>query len=472
LPTLLDTHSSWGPPADVDKIELDCFGIDFNQAYEHLDKHGAVQDRNFKIGKICDFTLQGVRYQEQRAAKGKSKGAGGGSSDEKLIEKRAKWLNDNLYTKNPVDAEAVAAMQGMGCPRAMELLREIEEKHSRIQNPSAYLKSAARREGFGPPEEPTPLPKRATSGASRPEPPTTGPPKGKGKSTSGPSEKVRRRAVWLNNNVFAHSPLDDDALAALMKQDPIYALSVLKDLESKADSINHPSKFLIATLKTDGMLFSSGPPALVGKAKGKGGKHASPSQSVATLDYERIDKRAAWLNANVFWKNPIDEEAIAAMKGMGVARAMELFSEVEEKQSNLRSASGYLKTAAKRDGFGPPDGFGSSDGYGPPVSSGKVQKRAAWLNKHVFSGRPIDNDALEAMCSIDVGRAMDIFKEMEEKGSEVKNPGAYLMAAVRREQSGGQHRGVKRSSSAALSVKTEQVAHKPNAAKRAKLDVA
>eukprot|EP00427_Karlodinium_veneficum_P061275 CAMPEP_0169381574 /NCGR_PEP_ID=MMETSP1017-20121227/41468_1 /TAXON_ID=342587 /ORGANISM="Karlodinium micrum, Strain CCMP2283" /LENGTH=72 /DNA_ID=CAMNT_0009481077 /DNA_START=56 /DNA_END=270 /DNA_ORIENTATION=+ len=68
LPTLLDTHSSWGPPADLDKIELDSFGIDFNQAYEHLDKYGAVQDRNFKIGKICDFTLQGVRYQEQRAA--------------------------------------------------------------------------------------------------------------------------------------------------------------------------------------------------------------------------------------------------------------------------------------------------------------------------------------------------------------------------------------------------------------------
>merc|ERR1719410_753574 len=197
----------------------------------------------------------------------------------------------------------------MGCPRAMELMREIEEKHSGIRNPSAYLKSAARREGFGPPDDATPPPKRAAAGLTRPEPPTTMPPKGKGKA--GPAEKVRRHAAWLNKNAFAHSPLDDDALQALMKQDPIYALSVLKDLEAKAESINHPSKFLIATLKSDGMLFSSASPAFVGKAKGKGGRQATPSQSVSALDYERIEKRATWLNANVFWKNPIDDEAIA-----------------------------------------------------------------------------------------------------------------------------------------------------------------
>lgn len=79
LPTIIDNEASWGPPMgtmDISDIDFGPLGINFNLAYEHLDKYGAQQDRNFKIGKCCDFTLTALRYQEQRAAKGKSKGKG------------------------------------------------------------------------------------------------------------------------------------------------------------------------------------------------------------------------------------------------------------------------------------------------------------------------------------------------------------------------------------------------------------
>lgn len=274
-----------------------------------------------------------------------------------------------------------------------------------------------------------------------------------------------------------------------MKQDPSYASSVLKDLEAQADEIKHPSRFLISTLKKDGMLFGWGPPAVVGKAKGKGygSEYSKPSPANQALQHERIEKRAAWLSANVFWNGPIDEEAVAAMKGMGVTRAMELFSELEAKAPDIKNPSGYLKTAAKREGFGPPDekprGGGSEKprgggnekprGGGNSHNDNRIRKRGNWLNNNVFTKKPIDDDALEAMCSLELGKAMEIFNEIEAAGAEVRNPGAYLMSAVRREQtkSWSEPRGVKRSSATALSVKTEQAAGKPKAAKKPKMDI-
>merc|ERR1712107_63701 len=97
-----------------------------------------------------------------------------------------------------------------------------------------------------------------------------------------------------------------------------------------------------------------------------------------------------------------------------------------------------------------------------------IRKRANWLNKHAFTSRPIDDDALEAMCYLELGKAMEIFTEIEAKASEVENPGAYLMTAAKRE---AQPRGMKRSYTTSA-VKTEQVARKASTtvAKRAKLD--
>lgn len=65
---------------------------------------------------------------------------------------------------------------------------------------------------------------------------------------------------------------------------------------------------------------------------------------------DKISRRAMWLNANVFQERPIDEEAMAAMRALGTARAMELFKDLEDNRQRVKNASGYLKSAAAREG--------------------------------------------------------------------------------------------------------------------------
>merc|ERR1719330_104164 len=105
---------------------------------------------------------------------------------------------------------------------------------------------------------------------------------------------------------------------------------------------------------------------------------------------------------------------------MGLARAMELFKEIEEKRDRMRNPSSYLKKAAAREGFAPPEK--GRKGQGKGADAGRVQKRVAWLNGNVFAESPIDDDAAAVMKELDVQRAMELFKEIEGKADEVKNP--------------------------------------------------
>lgn len=71
LPTVYSHPDVWGPPGEGTNDGLDDV---YNFAYEHLDKY-PIQ----KMGRICDFTVAGLKYQEARMAKGKGmKGKGKG----------------------------------------------------------------------------------------------------------------------------------------------------------------------------------------------------------------------------------------------------------------------------------------------------------------------------------------------------------------------------------------------------------
>lgn len=356
--------------------------------------------------------------------KGKAKGGG---SDEEKIEKIACWLSDKVFAGRRIDDEAVAAMQGMGIARAMELFREIEEKADQVKNPSGYLKSAARREGFGPQ-----LDGWEERGWA-----------GKGGQAGTDPGKVAKRVRWLNANVFAENPIDDRALESMQGVAAPRAMEILKELEGKAEAgVRNPSSYLRTASNREkeraGLALAvSAPPARhAGKGGGAGGAG----------EHDKIERRAAWLNRKLFQASPIDGEAVAAMKGMGAARAMELFREVEEKEA--RNPSGYLKRAAAREGFGPPGqpppreaaGKGGAGKGGASREAQRVQKRVDWLNKHSFTSNPIDDDAVAVMLEVDVPRAMEIFKELEAKGGEVHNPSAYLISAVKKGPGGAKRK--------------------------------
>jgi len=352
----------------------------------------------------------------------------GGAMAAVKVEKRARWLNANVFADRPIDDEAIAAMVGMGTPRAMELFKEMEEKGVEIKKPSMYLKSAARREGFGPPAAPS---EGKGRGGRKGGGDAGG--KGKGKGGGNQLDKVSKRAQWLNDNVFPDRPIDDEAIAAMIGMGQKTAMELFKELETQSSAIRNPSGYLKSQARKAGFGPSEDYSAPSGRKAGGGGNR----------DFGKVEKRATWLNANVFGDRPIDEEAMAALAGMGVGRAMELFKEVEEKAGQVKNPSGYLKAAAAREGFAPPDKQGGGKGGGKAAARNthtqyerdydKVEKRAAWLNKNVFASSPIDDEAVAAMAGMGAARAMELFKEIEEKGGQVRNPSGYLKSAARKE---------------------------------------
>lgn len=271
----------------------------------------------------------------------------------------------------------------------------------------------------------------------------------------GSGDKVEKRAAWLNQNVFGDRPIDAEAVAAMKGLGAPRAMELFKEIETEAGKIRSPSGYLKTAAKREGLTGPAAP--------------AMPA--MPAMDWQaaqtKVHKRATWLNANVFSDRPIDDDAMAAVAGiyagLGHERAMELFKDIETKGAEVRDPSGYLKAAAKRAGFVPPQeamsasngkgskgagaiqNYGAVQNYGSGPNFNKVHKRAKWLSENVFQGKPIDDEAIAAMASLDVGRAMEMFKEMEEKGDQIKNPSGYLKAAVKNEANGGwQGQGLKR----------------------------
>lgn len=329
---------------------------------------------------------------------GENGGEVGTVDDESKVAKRAKWLNRFVYAHSPIDDEAVAALAGLNESRAMELFKEIELKADQIHNPSGYLKKAVERESTS----------SADRGAS---------------SMLAEYQKVQKHAWWMSNHLFVENKISDDAVIAVSRLGVPRAMALFKEMEQKADQIKNPSGYIKSAVMREGSQ-----PASVSGGAGSG------------TSYDKVSKRAYWLNKNVFLECPIDDKTVAAMASLETSRAMELFKEIEMKADQIKNANSYLKTAIMWEDH-IPDIF---EGGGIPGIEGaggyeKVSKRAHWLNKNVFVANPINDEAIAALNSLGVSRAMELFKDIEQKGDEVQNPSGYLKAAAAREGVGGQH---------------------------------
>jgi len=362
------------------------------------------------------------------------------SEDERsTIHRRATWLNKNVFQDRPIDGDALGAMMGMGVARALELFKEIEEKG--VRNPSGYLTTAAQREGLAPAGPAT----QQVMGArmqrqAAPQP----------ANTEEEQSVIHRRATWLNKNVFQDKQIDNDAIGAMMGLGVGRALELFKEIEEKAKAaqLKNPSGYLKKAAEREGL----SPPSVAGARPAA--MYAQPAYAQPALSEQEsstIHRRVTWLNANVFSDRQIDQEAVAAMFGMGVARALELFKEIEGKADSLRNPSGYLMKAAANEGVAPPmtlfSGGAPAGRQSDPVRGkadwDKIHRKVTWLNSNVFPSSHIDPEAIEALASLGMNRAFEILSEVEGKAGDVKNPSGYLKAAARREWEGGP-RGMKR----------------------------
>ncbi|CAK0881666.1 unnamed protein product, partial [Prorocentrum cordatum] len=280
--------------------------------------------------------------------------------------------------------------------------------------------------------------------------------KGKSKGSSGDDEfdKIAKRATWLNHNVFTESQINNDAVNAVAGMGIARAMALFKEIEEKVDEIRNPSNYLCAAAKKEGFHAPD-------QGKGGGGKSASGGKSAwkgktihagASGDVNpKVQKRAEWLNDKVFTDRPINRKAMEIMSTLDIPSAMSLFRELEEMGDSCRNPSGFL-VSRSRDGSSSPaiiaaaprdkgdkgKGKGKGDkGKGKGGGGGKsgasdedrIEKRAQWLNKNTFVDRPLDDDSVCALMGMDLGTAMDIFQELEEKS--VGNPSAYVKKAAK-----------------------------------------
>lgn len=317
------------------------------------------------------------------------------AADPQKVQKRATWLNANVFPDRPIDQEAVMMMTSLGTARAMELFKDVEERQEQVRNPSGYLKTAAQRDG--------PIQQVYHS--------------------NGDDGKIHRRATWLNGNIFQDRPIDQEAIQALTTVGTARAMALYKEVEEKQEQVKNPSGYLKTAVARDGPVSGYAAPA------------ANVHMQSEREEQSKIQKRITWLNANVFPDRPIDTEATGAMFGLGISRAFELLKEIEGKAQELRNPTGYLKTAAMREGLAPPD-QGQGQAAVQSSQEDKVSRRARWLNENLFPDRPIDQEAIAAMSSLAMPRAMELFKDVEEKAAQLRNPGGYLKVAVSREGTG------------------------------------
>ncbi|CAJ1441187.1 unnamed protein product [Effrenium voratum] len=355
-----------------------------------------------------------------------------GPEEVSKLQRRITWLNANIFEDRKIDREANAAVSGLGLARALTLLKDVEEKAEQVANPSGYLKAAAARE----------------SG-----PAFAAPQARQGYGAPGGDGKIHRRATWLNANVFQERQIDAEAIAAMGTLPPQRAMELFKDVEEKKDQVQNPSGYIKAAVKREAPSFApirgAGPPVVAPYAAMQ--RPRGPRAAPMALPYqgqaeEKIQRRAAWLNDKVFTDRPIDDEAVAMMGSLSIARAMELFKEVEEKQLQVKNPSGYLKTACANDAAGAgaagAGGAGGAGGAPGPMDESKIHRRATWLNANVFPDRQIDEEAIQALMSLSVPRAMELCKDVEEKQQQVRNPSGYLKMAVARESGNGAPKAV------------------------------
>lgn len=315
------------------------------------------------------------------------------ASDSSRLHKRCTWLNANVFTESPIEKEVIDSLQSVDLKRAFEILKEMEEKGEEVKNPTGFLKKAIFRElGLA------------------------------------INDGVQKRVRWINYNVYKRSAIDDEAVAALSAIDWGRAMEMCKELEEKGDDVKNPSKYVKAACARELTPSSN---------QGIAAEHVMTNLASGKAD-DKVHRRCTWMNNNVLQGKEISQENIVAMSMLGVQAAMALCEDIEGKADKIGNTNGYIQTAVKRAVGGNGVQIMHTQVVPGVVQSGpgdfsRVKKRCTWLSSNVFTNGGIDDEAVAALASLGFQRAMEICKELEQKGDQVANPSGYIKAAVRRE---------------------------------------
>jgi len=253
--------------------------------------------------------------------------------------------------------------------------------------------------------------------------------------------RIHRRCTWLNCNVFWEGAIDRSAMEGLSSLDFSVAMELCKDVEAKGpDRVANPSAYLQTAVNYE----QKNPRPSTGEWPNEDWKwreYEEPywgSKGGYDKEYvdDRVHRRCTWLNANVFWASAISEKAIGALSSLPIPRAMELCMELETKgPDRVANPSGYIEAAVSREvepGWEPQTY--SRPAYDGSYINDNVHRRCTWLNTNVFWPGAIDEGAIASLSTIDYRRAMEMLKDIEDRGPNgVAHPSSYLVGSVRHE---------------------------------------
>lgn len=326
------------------------------------------------------------------------------------LKKRVGWLNANASLKAPLAFEKVGhLLVPLGHRQAMDVLKQLEEKAASVNDPTAWVASAARKGAAGVVQAAIP---GGFVGAG---------------AVEWADEKVRKRIGWLNSNVELAAPITYDKVApCLLGLDVHAAMAVLKDLEENAASVRDPDAWVIsAARRAAGTAPGLGAPAAVFAAAGGGGLFDPAAE-------EKLWRRIGWLNKNAALQAKLDYDRLApGLLAIGSHDAMEILKHLEENAATIRDPSAYALAAALRRQDGGSGMAAAAVGYEQEPPEQRLRKRIGWLNRNGQLAAEIRvNEAVSVLRSLPIQRAMELLKSLEDKASEIQDPTGYVLAAA------------------------------------------
>lgn len=361
------------------------------------------------------------------------------------LSKRIGWLNSHGgLTAQIKFSEVGEILDALGDTGAMKVLKDVEEKGAQIRDPTAYLKTAARRalEGGGSgsftPGGGSPRQEPRIAAAADPE----------------LHQKLEQFMCWMNDTVPLRKPLDiQRVIGKLTELGGDTAIDILKRLHDSPDTVNDPTGWVVtsagrALTNSAGMHFQRGPQPhghAAGPTAGGGGGPRVPFRVPSTKPgrlhhsgHDAMDFSSPGGNAVL-----MDTSTTAG----STAEDWDMWGGSSDAWSNDWQESGPGSAVRGCFGGAAPSVGSGLGGAGPSnlaTAEEKLKKRVAWLNNKAGLASQLMYDRIAPfLLGLESRDAMDILKKLEEHATTVKDPNGYVEAAARRRATGedGRHSG-------------------------------
>eukprot|EP00929_Paragymnodinium_shiwhaense_P039450 TRINITY_DN20706_c0_g1_i1.p1 TRINITY_DN20706_c0_g1~~TRINITY_DN20706_c0_g1_i1.p1 ORF type:complete len:723 (-),score=114.61 TRINITY_DN20706_c0_g1_i1:146-2236(-) len=356
----------------------------------------------------------------------------GSPDDGRRISRQIGWLNNNVGLKERISYNDVAdTLEAIDVAQAMKILKDLENRADTVENPTGYVMKAAQRVAgeHGAAMQPV---RYYYIG-----------------DTSGEdSKRLSRQIGWLNNNAGLVEKISfSDVVDVLSALDITVAMKILKDLETRATTVENPTGYVAAAARR---AADSGQPFQ--------GHRERLVDYGSEEDSRRISRQVGWLNNNVDLRERISYIDVApALEALDTSAALKILKDLENSAQGVENPTNYICAAARRAGGGyerPPVGHRGRSNSDYSANGGseddhrKLSKQIGWLNNNMgFAEKISFQDVIDALSAIGVQQALKILKDLQESGDKVERPTNYILAAVRRVAGGAASRGTKRARS-------------------------